>query len=117
LDKRSYTVKYTGQGLSLNSWYSGKHWSQRQKAKNFFKEKFLILFMEAKVKFLPQFKLHLKYNSRFDLDNVVAMAKIAVDTMKGIYIKNDDKKFYKGLTIEPDETLPKDTYVFIITEV
>jgi hypothetical protein len=114
---RSYTVTYTGQGISLNMFYAGGHWSERSKVKTKFKNIFTILFLQAKIKPLEQFTISLVYNSRLDPDNVVAMAKVYCDSLKGRYIKDDTKKYYKGLSISPDETLPHNTYVFTITEV
>ena len=117
---REFVITYQGVGVSLNAWYSGSHWSKRTKLKAKYSTIFGNLFLEAgmhKGPKMDKFELHLIYNSLMDLDNVVAMAKIAVDTMKGRYVKEDDKRFYRKLTIEPNEELKMNTYIFRIKEV
>ncbi len=115
MDKRDcYKIVYSGKAPSLNDWYSGKHWYQRQNTKNKYGKIFGDLLEAAGVEKMDRFKVSILFNSRLDTDNVVGLSKILVDTMKGVYIKEDNKKFYRGLLIQPDETLPTNTYIISI---
>lgn len=100
--------------ISLNEWYSSKHWSHRNKVAkewhNFFKG-FLI-------KPYPKFETYtitLKFNSRLDPSNTITMLKLVEDMMQeeGI-IKNDNKDNCNGLHIIPDMTMRKFSYKIIV---
>lgn len=113
---KKYEIVYKGKIISLNDFYSGSHWSKRSKAKVHYRDIFSILFIEAKLKWIDKFRLDVRYNSRHDVDNTIGICKIFVDTMKGKYIKEDNKKHYKGLSIIYDETLKSNTFIFTITQ-
>lgn len=108
-------VTYTGQGISLNDWYSAKGGFWRRKTlKDKYSAIFNSLLSQQEIPEIKQFTMDLEFNSRHDTDNTVAMLKMFVDTLKGKYIREDTKEFYKGLTIKYDSALPKSTYVFTI---
>jgi hypothetical protein len=112
----AYEIVYEGKITSLND-TSGQGWYTRNKAVNKFKDIFTILMLEAKFKKIDRFRLDVRYNSRHDCDNVVFICKTLVDTMrKQKYIKDDTKKYYRGISITPDESLKYQTFVFKITE-
>jgi hypothetical protein len=67
----------------------------------------------------------LSYNSRHDPDNVVAMEKIFIDTIKQDvdpqgnvlyegYIKDDSKRYCRGVILRPDESLPYNSFKFAL---
>jgi hypothetical protein len=114
--KNVYTISYHGQGVSLNQFYSGGHWSIRNKLKSKYHEIFAKLLDTSKVKKVNQCSLLMFFNSRHDVDNVVGLEKLFMDTIKGGYLKEDDKRFYKGLMIFHDDQLPLNTFEFIILE-
>ena len=70
----------------------------------------------AGVQPMQKFSLHLRYNSKHDVDNLSLLGKLAVDTMKGRYIPDDTKKHYRGIHVQVDEELPHNHFVFTISE-
>lgn len=111
----SYT--YQGEGLSLNKFYSQGHWRTRQNAKTEYREIFdKIIAASGKKFFFERFYMLIFYNSRHDVDNVIGMEKVFTDCLKGVIIKNDGKVNYKGLMIFYDESLPKNTFEFVLLE-
>ncbi len=112
---KNYKLTYCGKGVSLNQYYSGGHWSKRAKLKNTYKEIFLNLLDNIKISKMDKFVLVMFFNSRHDTDNVIGLEKLFVDTLKeGGYIIDDNKKFFRGLMIFPDETLENNTFEFNI---
>ena len=111
-----YIIKYEGKALSLNDFYAGGHWKKRADGKKKYDNIFKVLLLEARVKWMHEFRLDVVYNSKHDCDNVVGMSKIFVDSMKGIYIKEDSKRYFKGLSITPDTSLKNNTFIFKLTQ-
>lgn len=89
----------------------------RKKQADKFHQIFTILLLESKVQKMDKFRIDMKYNSRLDSDNTIPMIKFLVDSMKGKYIVDDTKKYFRGFSITPEESLDKKTYVFTISEV
>lgn len=114
MDKFCWKIKYQGKAPSLNDWYSGKHWYKRMETKQHYGKIFEDLLEEAGVERMDKFQISILFNSRLDTDNVVGLSKILVDTMKGKYFTEDSKRFYRGLLIQPDESLPHNTYIISI---
>ena len=82
------------------------------------KEKFDILLAKAKKSSrFDKFCIVIFFNNRLDVDNVVGMEKVFTDCLKGTIIENDGKRFFKGLTIWYDPSLPKQTTEFILIEI
>ena len=100
--------------VSLNDWYSSKHWSHRNKIQKewhaFFKSYLIAPYPQYK-----QYKIELMYNSRLDPSNTIPMIKLCEDmlTENGI-IPNDTKEFCKGIVIVPNEIMKKFSYQLII---
>ncbi len=112
----SFSVTYQGAGFSLNDLYQQGHWSKRHNLKIKYSSIFLELLKKRNIKkFDDPFKLYIKYNSRHDVDNIIGMGKVFVDTMKDVYIPEDNKKYYKGVSVDIDESLPSNTFKFKVT--
>lgn len=124
-----YEIIYKGQGISWNDIYanSGKNaWKGRKSIVDKYKKIFTILLLEAKLPWMDEFEITLIYNSKHDPDNCGAAIKILVDAMKqkrdgGLvtqrgWIYDDTKKYFKKMTIIPDELLETNTFKFIITK-
>ena len=108
---------YTGPGISLNKFYAQGHWTDRQAIKSDLKIKFDKLLKPAFGKvFFDKFYLVIFYNSRHDVDNVVGMEKVFTDCLKGTIVENDNRVYYKGMLIFYDDTLPKNTFEFVLIE-
>lgn len=113
----SYEITYTGKGISLND-VRGGNWQTSHSNIKRLKNVFSWLIIEAHMKFLPKYKVSLVYNARYDCDNTIYLAKCLVDSLKMQgKIKDDTKKYYRGFSVTPDETLPLNTYRFLISEV
>jgi len=92
-----------------------------------YKKIFYYLISQAKLPWFDKFKITIYFNSRFDTDNVGAMGKMMLDALKQERLKGeivkqgciyDDSKLYcRSFCIIPDETLPVDTYKFVIEDV
>jgi hypothetical protein len=125
---KAVRIRYQGKGVSLNKFYKQGHWSTRSQLKNEYCKKFDVLFAEKEeLTWMKSFYLIIFYNSRHDVDNVVGMGKVFVDALKRTtdkegnivregYVAEDDKKHYKGLGIIPDDSLPYNTFDFILLE-
>ncbi len=115
--KKSYVITYTGPCLSLNK-VKSQFWRQTEKEKNRIKEVMQVLVLQAKMKYMKRFRVDMTYNSKHDPDGVVFQKKILVDVIrrKG-YITDDSRKYYRGFSVTPDETLPPNTYQFTISEI
>lgn len=96
--------------ISLNDWYSGKHWSNRNKIK----DEWCMFFTQMIAKPYPvieKYTMELRYNSRLDPSNTMPMLKILEDTLQKLGIlKNDNKNFCKGLNLIPDESMKTNSY-------
>ena len=83
--------------ISLNSWYSGKHWTYRKKIK----DKYILLVKsQFKTVFSKQKKYEVEYFFYFktrplDASNCVAMVKLIED----IIFENDSYKIIEKITI------------------
>lgn len=112
------SFKYSGKAFSLNDFYAGGNWYARQSIKNEYKPIFEKLIQQAdKGKlYFEKFYLLIFFNTRHDVDNVMGMEKIFIDTLKGNIIKEDNKTHYKGLMVFYDKLLPMNTFEFILIE-
>ena len=104
------TISWSGVHISLNEWYTGKHWSKRVKQKNKWWALFTILMNGKKFK-LDTYKLELVYNSRLDPSNTITMIKLFEDYLvKKKLIIDDNKKYCKGISLTPDESMKANHY-------
>lgn len=111
-----YELTYSGEGLSSNAWYSGMHWTKRQKLKNEWRSRFEPLIKNANMAAMQVMRLRLTYRSRFDADNTTAMIKLIVDQLKGWVIPDDTPAHFRGFSVEYDGSLPHNTFIFTIQE-
>lgn len=110
----SFEIEWFNIDLSLNKWYANRHWSFRNKEKEFWSSTFIRL-LPKRTKKIDKYMITLKFNSRLDASNTVPMIKILEDTMKKEqYIVDDSKKYCKGIRIYPDESLGKKHYKLTI---
>ena len=109
-----FEVTYKGKWPSTND-LRNKHWRSNQSLKESWRTKLGILIREQKPKRLENFRIVVKYNSRLDPDNVTL--KFFCDSLKdcGVII-DDNKKYFRGFSIDPDESLSHNTYVLKVTE-
>jgi hypothetical protein len=122
------TIVYSGRGVSLNKFYSQGHWSTRSNIKNTYRKVFTELLDNNKdIRWVDKYFLAIYYNSAHDPDNVIGMEKVFTDTLKQEkdkagniiykgYIQDDSKKYCRGVSIFPDEQLPKNTFKFVLYE-
>ncbi len=94
--------------ISLNSLYAGKHWTFRKKTKDEYKK-----IVEAELArydhhFAESMSIHIRYNTRADVDNLVLVSKFTADTLVANgWIADDSPKYYHRLTITFDESVEK----------
>ena len=100
---------------SLNSYFNSKHWAIKVK----YKKEYTVYCEEQIQKYdaftMDAYEIHISYNSRHDVDNVILVSKFLSDTLvdKGM-VKDDGNKYYKRLNIQVDKELPKDTFKVIL---
>jgi hypothetical protein len=114
---RSWEFTYSGPGLSLNAFYSGMHWTKRQKLKDSWKLVFRSLLKKAKVEQMQAYKVGLRYRSKHDCDNVIPLFKMLNDELKAGLVPEDSPKYWKELSIAYAPELPTNTFIFTITEI
>ncbi len=62
-------------------------------------------------------RIHVRYNSNHDVDNISPTAKIIVDMMRAMHmIEEDTPEHYKAIKYEYDGNLPFNTFIFEIYE-
>jgi hypothetical protein len=97
---------------SLNQLYAGKFWTYRhgQKEKYFTG---IARALEGHDKWtMDRFAVHLRYNSRYDLDNSIVAIKFLADYLRyNGYVHDDTPKYFVDLRITYDGDLKKDQYL------
>lgn len=98
---------------SLNKLYSGKSQLQHQRERTKYKNDIKLVVTatlrkyECKLYTVPVF-ITFNYNSGLDIDNHSYFEKCVIDSLKGILIVNDSRKYVVGRTSIFDDSL-KDT--------
>ena len=87
--------------VSLNQWYSGKHWTKRKKLKDIYK---ILVRSQTNQSFSDKNEYKVSYhfvfkNRPLDASNCVAMVKMVED----ILFKNDGYKVVRGLYISSNK--------------
>ena len=97
---------------SLNAYYAGKHWAIRKKHKDEYSKKCKEEIEKFDYFTFESYEIHISYNSRHDVDNVILVSKFLSDTLVSMgMVKDDGNKYYKRLNIKIDKDLPKDTFI------
>lgn len=88
---------------SMNSIYSGVHWSKRKQKAEQIHRLVQNALKQAGIRKIPlpfPVKVYISYNSRLDIDNHGYLAKLIVDGMKGWVIMDDNRQYVKALVQE-----------------
>lgn len=99
------TIRFTLDIMPNSSWgmnavYSGRHWAERKK-----QAQTVHMLVRAAIRkqhrnvqmFRVPVSVSIYYNSRLDIDNHGYLAKLIIDGMKGVLIKDDDRRYVKEL--------------------
>ena len=106
-----------GKVPSLNSFYASKHWIVRKKAKDKFKEEILEQLNQYDKVTFKCISVKALVNYRYDLDNSIMCIKFALDGFKDWGgIPDDTKAYVSKVSIQYDDTLPKDTAKVFFTQ-
>ena len=84
----------------LNSYWAGKHWSQRKKDADYWHALVRSELRRQGVK--PRLakgpvQVTFYHDDRLDVDNHAAIGKLVVDALKGVLIADDDRKHFIGV--------------------
>ena len=103
VEGNSWEFRWANKHVSLNDWYSSKHWTVRNKQKQSWHKLFGQMIESAEMGEIKKYEIHLEFNSRLDPSNTITMIKLFEDTMtkKGVII-DDNKKYCKRIVIEPN---------------
>jgi hypothetical protein len=112
--KPCLVFKWEGKDISLNQWYSSKHWTDRNKQQKDWHQ-FFKSFLTQPYPFFATYTITLHCNSRLDPSNCITMIKLAEDAMQELgIIKNDSAEFCKGVHIIPDINMKRKSYQITI---
>ena len=105
----NFRIEFTGKWPSVND-LRNKHWTKLHKLKKEWEYKLVYMIRDAGAKPTDKFGIEIKFNSKLDADNI--SLKFFCDTMRAMkLIKDDNKKYFRYLTVHADESLPKNTYI------
>jgi hypothetical protein len=111
------SITFKGSIPSLNSYAGGKNFYAKAKVIKDIKSDLRLLCIKAGFYKVDKFCIDVEFNSRHDVDNVVTIEKIFVDSLKGRYIEDDNKKYFRGLSIRPNEELPMNTFILSVISI
>jgi hypothetical protein len=125
--KGVFTVRYSGVGTGTNATYSANGWRTRHALKTKYSKIFQHLLSEAgDIPWMTEYMLFVFYNSKHDPSNISGFSKLMEDNLKQIrkegvvvrkgYVYDDSKKYCKGTAQWPDESLPHNTFEFVIIQ-
>lgn len=88
---------------SLNTLYSGKHWTYRKKVKDAYKKE-VETALDGYDRYSAEcIEIAIAYNSRLDVDNNILVSKFVADTLVDLgFIHDDSPKYYRKVTIKFD---------------
>lgn len=84
----------------LNAYYAGKHWSRRQQDAQLWHAMTVSALNAAHIRKRPFDKpvvITFCWDDRLDIDNHAAMGKMIVDALKGRLIRDDSRRWVKGV--------------------
>lgn len=110
-------ISWSKDHVSLNEWYSSKHWSNRNKVRNKWHEKFQKAIPLGTKKF-NKYQIALEYNSRLDPCNTITMVKLCEDALQELnIIEKDTKEYCRGVYLIPNISMKKNHYRIFIKAV
>ena len=113
----SYELFYEGKLISTNQAKS-LHWRKLKKLTDALKIKFTEVINEVNPPKFKQFEIEVEFWNKFDTDNIAFSAKIMIDAIKNNgYFIEDDKRFWRKLTITAVEGMKNNTILFKIKKV
>jgi Holliday junction resolvase RusA-like endonuclease len=113
---REIIFQWKDNHVSLNQWYSGKHWTTRVKLKDKWMAFYEGLFNQYDKFCFDTFQIKVSHNTRLDIDNMIPTCKLCADFMKeNGWCIEDDKRYFKKLIIEVDDELPKNGIKVVIS--
>lgn len=86
----------------LNAYYAGKHWAVRQKDAEYWHKLVRSELLKQNVpisKFNVPVGVKLWFNDRLDIDNDSTYAKLIIDSLKGLFFEDDNKKYLQRLEL------------------
>lgn len=86
---------------SMNAIYAGKHWAERAKDKEYWYYLTAGALNRAKIErklMRGPASITFFWNDGLDLDNHAYIAKMITDSLKGILIRDDGRRFYQQMT-------------------
>jgi hypothetical protein len=96
---------------SLNSWYSGKHWTIRKKQKESYSTHIEGELSKIDRFSMDRFAIDVQYNCRFDVDNAITCVKFLADYLRGNgYVSDDTTKFFFSQSTTFNSELNKDEF-------
>ena len=104
----SFTIPYPPQKqrssffkrYSLNSVYSGTHWSARKRDADAWHDMVHAELLRQKIRKRPlkcPVEVWFWWDDRLDIDNHALMGKMTVDALKGWLIEDDSKKYFAAV--------------------
>ena len=93
---------------SLNTIYSGKHWTYRKKIKDAYKKEVETALDGYDHYHAEYIHIAISYNSRLDVDNNVLVSKFVADTLVDLgFIDDDSPRHYRKLSITFDQEVAR----------
>lgn len=104
LEKITFEIKEQNIGIySLNKIYGGIHWSTRAQHAQYWHLLVRSAINRDGIKpklFEEPVRITILFNDRLDIDNHGYVSKMIVDSLKGVFIKDDSRKYVVSLLQE-----------------
>ena len=97
IGKKDWNKRY-----SLNAYYAGKHWMERKEDSNYWhwlSHSALATQCRSIKMFEEPVTLEFNFNDSLDCSNHAAIAKMIEDSLRGIVIKDDSRKYVKQIIL------------------
>ena len=105
-----------GKVPSLNSFYSGSHWTKRKRAKDAALQEIKKQLGYNTAPAYRSFRVTAYVRYRYDLDNSIIAVKFSSDALKTLgWIIDDSPKYFRRCALVWQEQIPANTAKIIIT--
>ena len=105
-----------GKVPSLNSFYSGSHWTKRKRAKDAALQEIKEQLGYNTAPAYRSFRVTAYVRYRYDLDNSIIAVKFSSDALKTLgWIIDDSPKYFRRCALVWQEQIPANTAKIIIT--